>query len=60
MEDLLEPFESIADATDKIDELIEQSEKLNRKEKKIKLQEAQALIDAVEKHCGRKMYKDLL
>ncbi len=61
MEDVLEQFEYFTDATDKVDQLIEDANKLkNRKERKAKLNEAQALINAIEDRCGRKLYKELV
>lgn len=51
---MMEPFEYISDASDKVDELIEEAKHIrSRKEKQEKLKEAQKLADAYTAHCKR-------
>jgi hypothetical protein len=52
--DPLASFEYISDVSDRIDQLVEEAEYChNRKEKREKLEEADRLARAYEKHCGR-------
>lgn len=58
---VMDNFEYITDATDKIDLLIEDAQKTkNKKEKKEKLKKAQSWIDIYEKYIGRKVYTSII
>jgi len=59
--DLLAPFEYLSDVADRINELVEQAKTGPRKEKMQKLEEAEKLARAYEKHCGRdKLFKKFI
>lgn len=52
MEPLLEEFEWVGDAVEKIDNLVEQAGKTRgKKEKRKLLEQAQALADAFQRYC---------
>lgn len=51
--DPLAQFEYISDISDRIDQLVEESEHCRGKDRREKLEEADRLARAYEKHCGR-------